>query len=147
MFKNTKDEYEVIDSSDSEEESKEKAKDEMTVQELIEYEEKMEKIKKEQIPLLRSAPAVSALEQIGLSTEQIDHQVCYKAQLFHPYGINKVHIRPLNKDCLVGFWLKFEEVAATSGLRVGKRDWVRAVEKFKLTLKKNYYLIKKINIL
>lgn len=70
---------------------------------------KMEKIKKEQIPLLRSAPAVSALEQMGLSTEQIDHQVCYKAQLFHPYGINKVHIRPLNKDCIFGFWLKFED--------------------------------------
>jgi len=70
---------------------------------------KMEKIKNEQIPLLHSAPAVLTLKQIGLTSETISHQVCYKAQLFKPYASKINPVRPLNNNCIVGFWLKFED--------------------------------------
>jgi len=70
---------------------------------------KMEKIKNEQIPLLHSNFGSKTLQDRNISVEDIRHQVCYKAQLFRPYGIENVHIRPLNKNCIVGFWLKFED--------------------------------------
>lgn len=70
---------------------------------------KMEKIRDEQFPLIHSEVGSRALAEKGLNYENITQQTCYKAQLFSPYGIEKVHIRPLEKNCIKGFWLKFDE--------------------------------------
>ena len=69
---------------------------------------KMEKIKQRQFQLLHTEEGSRALDEKGIHHEEIEHQCCFKAQLFHPYEESKVHIRPLNSGCIQGFWLKFD---------------------------------------
>ncbi|EAR01269.1 DUF1853 family protein [Maribacter sp. HTCC2170] len=69
---------------------------------------KMQKIKHKQFTLLHAEDGVKALEQHAIDHTQIEHQCCYKAQLFKPYGESKSNINPLNNLCIVGFWLGFE---------------------------------------
>ena len=45
----------------------------------------------------------------SIDSKQIAHQTCFKAQLFKPYKHSKNHIRPLNNDCIVGFWLRYND--------------------------------------
>jgi len=70
---------------------------------------KMEKIKHRQFPLLHSLEGAEALLQNGIDNNNIEHQCCFKAQLFIPFGHTSVHIRPLNKDCVSGFWIRFDD--------------------------------------
>ena len=70
---------------------------------------KMEKIKNQQFKLLHSPEGIEAIAQRNIDSKQIAHQTCFKAQLFKPYKHNKNHIRPLNSDCLVGFWLYYND--------------------------------------
>jgi hypothetical protein len=67
---------------------------------------KMEKIKNAQFPLLHAPEGASALETLEIDHTQIEHQVCYKAQLFEPYGSKTSHLRPLNPKCIIGYWLR-----------------------------------------
>ncbi len=70
---------------------------------------KMGKIKHKQFPLLHSEAGAQALANRHIDHLQLEHQCCFKAQLFQPYGSNSVNIGPLNKDCLVGYWLRFDD--------------------------------------
>lgn len=70
---------------------------------------KMEKIKTRQFPLLHTVEGMEALNQNGIDPESIEHQCCFKAQLFIPYGKPLVHIRPLNKACVDGYWIRFDD--------------------------------------
>jgi len=74
---------------------------------------KMEKIKDRQFPLLHSPEGALALEEKGIDHSTIEHQCCFKGQLFIPYGIDKIHIRPLNMKCIVGYWLHFDTFNCT----------------------------------
>ena len=73
---------------------------------------KMEKIKNQQFPLLHSPEGAKALLENGLEHQNIEHQCCFKAQLFIPFNSPYVPIRPLNKDCVQGFWLRFDDFNA-----------------------------------
>ncbi len=70
---------------------------------------KMEKIKNEQFQLLHSPQGIKALEALGIEHNEIIHRVCFKAQLFKSYGANASHIRPLNSDCVRGYWMRFDD--------------------------------------
>lgn len=74
---------------------------------------KMEKIKNEQFSLLHSEQGGSALQALGINHANISHQACYKAQLFVPYKTTAINIRPLNKHCIVGYWLRFDDFNAS----------------------------------
>ncbi len=92
---------------------------------------KMEKIRDEQFALIYSEAGGNALAQQGLNPHSIEQQTCYKAQLFSPYGSKKVHIRPLNQECIRGYWLKFDEFNADKFKRYTyhvpyKSQWVIA---------------------
>lgn len=69
---------------------------------------KMEKIKNVQFQLLHSPEGITALSEHGIDPTEIVHQTCYKAQLFTPYGTVASYIRPLNKACISGYWLRFD---------------------------------------
>ena len=69
---------------------------------------KMEKIKQAQFPLVHSSEGKEALQMNGIDDELVEQQCCFKGQLFVPYDTPKVHIRPLNKGCISGFWIKFD---------------------------------------
>ena len=70
---------------------------------------KMEKIKNEQFSLLHSKQGRMALAEKGIDHNQITHQACYKAQLFEPFGSKPLNLRPLNPNCIVGYWLRMDD--------------------------------------
>ncbi len=70
---------------------------------------KLDKIKEEQLNLLSTSEGQALLEKHNLLDQEIIPQVCFKAQLFVPYGADRAHIRPLNTDCVSGYWLRFNE--------------------------------------
>jgi len=70
---------------------------------------KMEKINKEQFPLLHSPEGILALRDNAIDPERIEHRACFKAQLFVPFGSTTVSIRPLNRACIRGYWIRFDD--------------------------------------
>ncbi len=70
---------------------------------------KMEKIKNRQFPLLHTAEGAEVLKHNGIDHTSLEHQCCFKAQLFVPFGKPSVRILPLNKASIQGFWLRFDE--------------------------------------
>ncbi|MFX0557031.1 DUF1853 family protein [Maribacter sp. CXY002] len=92
---------------------------------------KMEKIKNVQFQLLHSKEGRETLLQNHINSTEITHETCYKAQLFMPYGDTSVHIRPLNKHCVTGYWLRFNsfntsEFKAHTYYIPYKTEWVVA---------------------
>ena len=73
---------------------------------------KMEKIKNEQFGLLHSPAGQKTLAEKGIPTQEIQHQTCYKAQLFELYQSDPINLRPLNPKCIVGYWLRLGELRA-----------------------------------
>ena len=69
---------------------------------------KLEKIKNEQLGLLSTPSGKALLDKYELREKEILAQVCFKAQLFLPYGTEYGHIRPLNTSCIAGYWLQFD---------------------------------------
>ncbi|MEM9076248.1 MAG: DUF1853 family protein [Bacteroidota bacterium] len=70
---------------------------------------KMEKIKNDQFSLIHSAEAQNVLTSHHIDSSQIRQSCCFKAQLFKPFEEQFVHIRPLNLNCIVGYWMRFED--------------------------------------
>lgn len=70
---------------------------------------KMEKIKNEQFTLLHSPAGSQALAEKGMDHTRITHQTCFKAQLFEPYLSKPLNIRPLNPNCIMGYWLRMAD--------------------------------------
>ncbi len=89
---------------------------------------KKEKIKNLQFPLLHSKEGANALRAINIDHKTIEHQCCFKAQLFQPYS-SVVDIGPLNRDCLAGYWIRFDEFSKSTFVRTQyyiptKSEWV-----------------------
>ncbi|WP_435625616.1 DUF1853 family protein [Flagellimonas sp.] len=70
---------------------------------------KMEKIKNDQFALINRPETKSILDEFGLNAEGIHQNCCFKAQLFRPFNEPTVHIRPLNPNCVVGYWMRFTD--------------------------------------
>jgi len=70
---------------------------------------KMEKIKNMQFQLLHSKEGIKLLYDNTIDIKKVFHQTCYKAQLFEPYKSSPVNLRPLNPECICGYWLRFED--------------------------------------
>lgn len=70
---------------------------------------KLEKIKQRQFPLSHTAEGREALQQRGIDDAKIEHQCCFKGQLFVPFKASEIYIRPLNKACVQGYWIKFDD--------------------------------------
>ena len=74
---------------------------------------KMKKIKNKQFALLHTEDGNRTLANHGINTDQIEHQCCYKAQLYTPYGTT-VNIHPLNSGCIAGYWLQLTDFNANN---------------------------------
>jgi len=75
---------------------------------------KMEKIKNEQFQLLHCKEGLKELYNNEIDHSIVTHQTCYKAQLFIPFGGNiNANIRPLNQNCICGYWLRFDDFNTT----------------------------------
>lgn len=71
--------------------------------------QKKEKILNTQFPLLQAKESIDALSGLGIDHSIIQHQCCFKAQLFTPYGKNVDSIKVFNRQCFAGYWLKFDD--------------------------------------
>ncbi|NKI32265.1 DUF1853 family protein [Croceivirga thetidis] len=69
---------------------------------------KLDKLKEKQLPLLHHESLLPYWKSHDINPFEINQQCCFKAQLFEPY-VNKSSIRPLNGDCIVGNWVRFDE--------------------------------------
>jgi len=67
--------------------------------------DKIQKITTKQFPLLQTAQGKKALETLDLDTKNIEHQCCFKGQLYRPYGQSYPIASNINKDCIKGYWL------------------------------------------
>lgn len=70
---------------------------------------KMEKIKNVQYTLLHTVEGIKALNDRKIDHLKIEHQCCFKAQLFKPYRSQNVCLGILNKKCLSGYWLRYDD--------------------------------------
>ena len=88
--------------------------------------EKLKKLSKKQLPLLYSKSCESYLEKLHLIASEIAQQVYFKAQLFIPFG-EKIILKTLNQDCIVGFYIKKESLIEFSNCKFyipKKIDWI-----------------------
>ncbi|MEZ2414226.1 DUF1853 family protein [Muriicola sp. E247] len=70
---------------------------------------KLDKLKEKQFTLPYTKEGREALQEIWLEADQLKQQTCFKAQLFTPFTLDQIGIRPLNQSCISGFWLRFEQ--------------------------------------
>ncbi|WP_394748760.1 DUF1853 family protein [Spongiimicrobium salis] len=83
------------------------------------FHKKLEKIQEKQFPLVDGPEAQAILkEHLIEDRANLQHHVCFKAQLFVPYATSKLpSIAPLNPACIVGEWMSISVFK--------KRDFVR----------------------
>ena len=88
---------------------------------------KLSKLTKKQLPLLHSAHCKSGLENLNLIEDNITQNVCFKAQLYLPFTSTIKSIKPLNKNCVYGFYLSFFEINKLENFEFyipEKLDWL-----------------------
>lgn len=89
--------------------------------------EKLTKLKEKQLPLLYSNECKAYLKSIQLSSEKIEQQVYFKAQLFVPFTHNNMQLKMLNSDCICGFYINPKELVNFSDCKFfipNKKDWL-----------------------
>lgn len=69
---------------------------------------KLDKLREKQLPLLHHNQLQKLWDAHEIDPLKMEQQCCFKAQLFQPFGVNS-SIRPLNKACIVGNWIRFDE--------------------------------------
>jgi len=68
---------------------------------------KLDKLKGKQFPLLHHPSLTPYWKTRGIDPITVEQECCFKAQLFQPFG-EKISIRPLNRDCISGAWIQFD---------------------------------------
>lgn len=71
---------------------------------------KLGKMRDKQFPLLHNPLTKFYLDGHGLRANAIAQKLCFRGQLFLPYGAGKMDIRPLNNDCIAGFHFPFQRM-------------------------------------
>ena len=92
------------------------------------FSEKLHKLKQKQFPLLYRSETKFFLEKQGLKAEDIEQQLCFKAQLFSPEVSTSEKQSLINSECFRGIWMNFEEylnLEAEDSLFYSpkKKDW------------------------
>ena len=90
--------------------------------------QKMDKLEQKQFPLLYNLSTQPYLEKYKIKLEDIKQNLLFKAQLFVPYE-HKIscNIEPLNKDCIVGFYIPFNNLDCLKDYKFyipKKLDWL-----------------------
>jgi len=90
--------------------------------------QKTEKLKQKQLPLLYKPETEPYLSELNLQSEKLQQEVCFKANLFIPKNLKNKEFEHINHQCILGFWLHFEEFTETDYgrfqfLAPKKQDW------------------------
>ncbi|WP_233357625.1 DUF1853 family protein [Haloflavibacter putidus] len=70
---------------------------------------KIKHLKTHQLPLLYQPETTEILENVAIDVQNLEQEVCFKANLFLPKYMQSKNIAPLNSACIVGYYLKKEE--------------------------------------
>lgn len=71
------------------------------------FPEKLDKLNSRQFPLLYKAEAQNYLQEFNLNLNEIEQQLCFKAQLFLPDNFNLRQTPLINLNCITGKWFSF----------------------------------------
>jgi hypothetical protein len=88
--------------------------------------EKLQKLKTKQLPLLYSNEAKPLLDSLHLKAEDFIQKLYFKAQLFVPYG-KEITLNTLNPDCIYGFYFSFSRLSEFHNCKfylLKKQDWL-----------------------
>ena len=72
-------------------------------------EEKLEKVKEKQFPLLYTSETATLLNDLKLNSTTIEQQLCIKSFLFIPKHFRKEQLPTYYQDCLMGTYISFSE--------------------------------------
>lgn len=88
--------------------------------------EKLNKLKEKQLPLLYSTTCKENISMLNIDWHTILQKVCFKAQLFIPFG-SKVQLKILNNQCIVGFYITENQLHNFKDCKFYipiKKDWL-----------------------
>lgn len=88
---------------------------------------KLDKLRSKQFPLLHHPLTSPYLERLDLKASNLEQRLCFKAQLFVPYGWQAFDPLPLNPACIVGFYLSFDAITQLQDYQFfipEKLDWL-----------------------
>lgn len=72
------------------------------------FEFKLNKLKKHQLQLLKLPEATSKLKTLDINPDQVETQVCYKAKLFLPVGLDQFQHQVTSPDGVCGTYFNIE---------------------------------------
>lgn len=88
---------------------------------------KLHKLKEKQLPLLHKEQTVVFLDRFNLKADQIEQQICFKAQLFLPFQSADVNFNDLNPNCANGRYLHLESFDQFKNCKIyipTKHNWL-----------------------
>lgn len=89
--------------------------------------EKLTKLRDKQLPLLYRKETQTALNNLQLHVNNTKQYVYFKAQLFLPLGTQEVTETLINKDCIVGYYIKTKQLEQFHHCKfyiLNKADWL-----------------------
>lgn len=92
---------------------------------------KLNKLKDKQLPLLYNSFTKPLLSKLNLQAATIQQQVHFKAQLFVPYQSNTIETKPLNNNCIKGFYIYFNELQQFNRCKFhipSKINWLQDIQ-------------------
>lgn len=90
--------------------------------------QKMEKLNQKQFPLLHQSETRNFLKTLELNPENLIQQTYFKAKLFLPRAFEQNKIPKINRECIAGYYLSFQEFDSVNYkdfkyLAPSKQDW------------------------
>lgn len=88
---------------------------------------KLKKLIGKQLPLLHKPETQNTLKTLGLESNNFKQFVNFKAQLFLPYHKSFINFNVLNKECVKGFYIHFDEIELLKNNQFyipNKLDWL-----------------------
>ena len=88
---------------------------------------KLDKLKNKQFPLLYKEETQQHLKTFDIDISKVEQQVCFKAQLFLPYNQSKTDVALVNKKCVRGFFISYEDISIFEEAKFyvpNKLDWL-----------------------
>lgn len=73
------------------------------------FTEKLEKLNSRQFPLLYKNDTLEYLKKLKVNPQEVEQQLCFKAQLFTPANRDIEKHEIINSDCIKGNWYKLED--------------------------------------
>ena len=92
---------------------------------------KLTKLKDKQLPLLYNLFTKPLLTKLNLQAATIQQKVLFNAQLFIPYQAKNIEVKPLNYECINGFYIHFNELQQFNNCKFyipSKINWLQEIQ-------------------